>query len=66
MQAIVYRGANVVARALVEDIGVNEVSAHVVHTITTQVDLDAETRVQFAEAEQVSLVAQGRRLHGVR
>jgi hypothetical protein len=66
MQAVVYRGINVVARALVEDIGATEISARVIHTSTSQVELDGEARVQFAEAEQVSLAVRRLRPPGVR
>jgi len=54
MQALIYRGVDVVARAVVEDIG-SEISARVVHTQTAEVSLDVSTRVQFADAGQVSL-----------
>jgi hypothetical protein len=66
MQALVYRGASVAVRALVEDIGATEVSARVVHTTAAQVDLDGDARVQFAEAEQVSIAAKGQRPAGAR
>jgi hypothetical protein len=54
MQALIYRGADVVARAVVEDIG-SEISARVVQTQTAELSLDITARVQFAETAQVSL-----------
>jgi hypothetical protein len=54
MQALVYRGQEVVVRAVVEDIGA-EISARVTHTQAPEVSLDVSARVQFAEATLVSL-----------
>ncbi|WP_190285596.1 hypothetical protein [Montanilutibacter psychrotolerans] len=54
MQALVYRGNAVVARAIVEDLGATELSARVIQTATASVDLDEGVRVQFAEATTVS------------
>ncbi|MGZ8228725.1 MAG: hypothetical protein ACXWUS_03665 [Burkholderiales bacterium] len=54
MHALVYRGDQVAARAVVEDIG-SEISARVIHTQTAEVSFDVDARVQFAEAEQVTL-----------
>jgi hypothetical protein len=55
MQALMVRGGSVVARATVEDIATGEVSARVIHTTTTQVDLGDDVRVQFSDAAAVSL-----------
>lgn len=55
MQALMVRAGSVVARATVEDIGTGEVSARVIHTTTTQVDLGNDVRVQFSDAAAVSL-----------
>ncbi len=49
------RAGSVVARATVEDIGSAEVSARVIHTSATQVDLGDDVRVQFSAAAAVSL-----------
>jgi len=57
MEAVVYRGSTVVARALVEDIGAAEVSTRVVHTSQAQVDLDINVRVQFGPAATLSRAA---------
>jgi hypothetical protein len=57
MQALMIRGGNVVARATVEDIGNAEVSARVIHTSATQVDLGDDVRVQFSDAAAVSLTS---------
>jgi hypothetical protein len=46
-----------VARATVEDIASAEVSARVIHTTTTQVDLGDDVRVQFSDAAAVSLTS---------
>ncbi len=54
MTALVYRGGEIVTRALVEDIGMGEVSARVVHTSAASVDLDDKVRVQFAATATVS------------
>jgi hypothetical protein len=55
MQALMVRAGSVVARAIVEDIGSAEVSARVIHTTATQVDLGDDVRVQFSDAAAVSL-----------
>ncbi len=55
MQALMIRAGSVVARATVEDIGSAEVSARVIHTSATQVDLGDDVRVQFSAAAAVSL-----------
>ncbi|MGE3511746.1 MAG: hypothetical protein AB7N65_23005, partial [Vicinamibacterales bacterium] len=60
MEALVYRGTTVVARALVEDVGATEIATRVVHTIEPQLDLDVSARVQFSDAAAVSLVAASR------
>ena len=57
MQALMLRGGSVVARATVEDIGAAEVSARVIHTTATQVDLGDDVRVQFSEAAAISLTS---------
>lgn len=54
MQALVYRASEVVARAVVEDIGSGEVSARVVYTAAAQVDLATDMRVHFDNAASVS------------
>jgi hypothetical protein len=66
MQALVYRGTSVVARALVEDIGTAEVAARVLHTSAAQVELDGEARVQFADAAAVALAPARARRVGAR
>ncbi|MDM0011749.1 hypothetical protein QTH87_04790 [Variovorax sp. J22P168] len=57
MQAVAYRGEQVVARALVEDIGQAEVSARVVQTMAVQVELGTDVRVHFEDAAMLSLKA---------
>lgn len=57
MQALMIRAGSVVARATVEDIGSAEVSARVIHTSATQVDLGDDVRVQFSDAAAVSLTS---------
>lgn len=57
MQALMIRAGSVVARATVEDIGSAEVSARVIHTTATQVDLGDDVRVQFSDAAAVSLTS---------
>ena len=57
MHALIYQGPQVLARAVVEDIG-SEVAARVVHTAAAEVNLGVDVRVQFAEATQVSLARQ--------
>lgn len=57
MQALVYRGTNVVARAVVEDIGATEIATRVIHTSEAQLALDVDVRVQFSPAAQISLAA---------
>ena len=59
MEALVYRGANIVARALVEDIGA-EIATRVVHTAQPHVDLDVDVRVQFGAAATLSRTAASR------
>jgi hypothetical protein len=54
MHALVYRDEEVVARAVVEDIG-SEISARVVYTQKAEESLDVLSRVQFADAAQVSV-----------
>lgn len=55
MQAVLYRGDAVVARAVVEDLGALEVSAHVIHTATARLDLGDDVRVHFDDAAMLSL-----------
>lgn len=62
MHALIYRADQVVARAVLEDVGGKELSAKVVHTIAASVDLDETVRVQFADAASVSLAASPKRL----
>ncbi|EHR71164.1 collagen triple helix repeat protein [Burkholderiales bacterium JOSHI_001] len=57
MQAVAYRGEQVIARALVEDIGQGEVSAHVIHTMTERVELGDDVRVHFDDNAMLSLQA---------
>jgi hypothetical protein len=66
MEAVAWRGEQVVARALVEDIASSEVSARVTHTLSQSVELTADVRVQFTEAGMSSLQAasQARSLFG--
>ncbi len=52
MQALVYRGSELVARAAVDDLGSGEVSAVVTHA--SRDTLDTDVRVQFAAAETVA------------
>lgn len=54
MQAIIYRAQQVVARAVVEDVGSSEVSARVLYTSAPQIDLDTDARVHFDDAEVIS------------
>jgi hypothetical protein len=67
MHALIYRGGDLVARAVVEDIG-SEISAHVVYTASAEVSLDVQARVHFAEAALVSVTnpATGRAAKTVR
>ncbi|MDB5801321.1 MAG: hypothetical protein JWL63_2260 [Rhodocyclales bacterium] len=55
MQAVVYQGESIVARALVEDLGQLEVSAHVIHTTAAKVDLGDDVRIHFDDSAMVSL-----------
>jgi hypothetical protein len=57
MQAVLYRADTVVARAVVEDLGQQEVSAHVIHTSATRVDLGDDVRVHFDDEAMLSLGA---------
>jgi hypothetical protein len=54
MHAVVYRANQIVARAVVEDLGGTEVGARVLHTAAASVELDETVRVQFAPAAAVS------------
>jgi hypothetical protein len=55
MQAVAYRGEQVIARALVEDIGNGEASARVVETLGERVELGADIRVHFEDSAALSL-----------
>lgn len=55
MQAVAYRGEQVIARALVEDIGHGEISARVVETLGDRVELGTDVRVHFEASAAVSL-----------
>ena len=55
MQALLYRGESVVARAVLEDLGQLEVSARVIHTVDAKVDLGEDVRVHFDNAAMLSL-----------
>ena len=57
MQAVLYRGDLVVARAVIEDVGGGEVSARVLHTEAAQVDLGTDVRVHFGAAATLSAPA---------
>jgi hypothetical protein len=54
MQALVYQGSEIVARARVEDVGTLEATATVVHARAGQVDLGLDVRVQFEAASVVA------------
>ena len=64
MQALLYRGDSVVARARIEDLGSLEISAQIIHTATAKVDLGSDVRVQFEHDATLSLTgaAAGRTL----
>jgi hypothetical protein len=53
MEAVVYRANQIVARAVVEDVGGAEISARVVHTVAASVELDETARVQFANPASI-------------
>lgn len=55
MQAVAYRGEQVVARALVEDIGNAEISARVVQTLAMQVELGTDVRIHFDDGAMLSM-----------
>lgn len=55
MQALLYRGADLIARAQVADIGALEVTAEVIHTVAARVDLGNDVSVHFDNAASVSL-----------
>ena len=57
MEAVVYRANQIVAKAVVEDVGAAEVSARVVYTSAASIDLDVSARVQFAAPATVSFAA---------
>ncbi len=54
MQAMIYKGNTLMARAMVEDVGQGEVSARLVHTSSVQIDLDTDVRVHFDQAKVLS------------
>ncbi|QHE75795.1 hypothetical protein [Hydrogenophaga sp. PBL-H3] len=54
MQAMIYKGNALMARATVEDVGQGEVSARLVHTSSVQIDLDTDVRVHFDQAKVLS------------
>ena len=58
MQALMYQDANVVARALVDDVGPAGVSARVIQTAAATVDLGNDVRVHFDDSAAVSLAPQ--------
>ena len=62
MQAVVYRANQILARAVVEDVGGQELSARVLQTSSASVDLDETARVQFAAPATVSFTATPLRL----
>jgi hypothetical protein len=64
MHAVVYRADQIVARAVVEDVGGAEVGARVVHTVAASVELDETVRVQFSPPAAVSFAAMPVRLVG--
>jgi hypothetical protein len=55
MQAVIYRGGQVVARAQVEDLGQGEVAARVIHKATERLDLGDDCKVHFDREAAVSL-----------
>lgn len=55
MQALLYRGADLIARAQVADVGALEVTAQVIHTASAKVDLGNDVSVHFTNAASVSL-----------
>lgn len=57
MQAVAYRGEQVVARAQVEDIGNTEISARVVQTMAVQVELGTDVRIHFDDGAMLSMKA---------
>ena len=57
MQALLYRGADLIARAQVADIGALEISAQVIHTVSARVDLGNDISVHFDNAASVSLAS---------
>jgi hypothetical protein len=62
MQAVVYRANQIVARAVVEDVGGQELSARVLQTSAASVDLDETVRVQFAAPASIGFTAAPLRL----
>jgi len=57
MHAVVYKASQIVARALVEDVGGGEVSARVLQTSAASVDLDETMKVQFADAASIGFAS---------
>lgn len=62
MQAVLSRGGTVLARAVVEDIAAQEVSARVEQVAGTQVDLDETVQVQYSAAALISMQATAKTL----
>jgi len=62
MHAVVYRANQIVARAVVEDLGSGEASARVLTTAASSVELDESVRVQFSPAMETSFVTTPLRL----
>jgi hypothetical protein len=62
MQAVVYRASQIVAKAVVEDVGGTELSARVLQTSAASVDLDESARVQFAAPANIGFTAAPLRL----
>ena len=55
MQALMYRGSSVVARAVVEDFAREEASARVTFAAEADMELDVDVRVHFTEAAGLGL-----------
>lgn len=55
MQAVLYRGNTVVARAVVEDLDAREISARVIQVAPGHNELGGDVRIQFERSSQVSL-----------
>jgi hypothetical protein len=55
MHALLYRGADLIGRAVVADIGPQEISAQLIQTAGDKVELGTDVRVHFDNAAAVSL-----------